>query len=201
MKLSEINPNELTPELIKNIFFNIKKEEYDIADYLVIYGCHIKELLNERLNHALKIINTKQVKQIVVTGGVGLNGNFNESEYMKEYLINNGVNQSKIITESKSTITLENDVNVIELLDLKNTNKLTNIVQVSHEPHLVRVKMHWDNLLSNNNLKLYYDYVEETKLTYENVIKNEELIKEAKVKLELIQEYINDGYLNNRKII
>ena len=42
MKLSEINPDKLNNDLIKKIFFDIKKEEYDYADYIIIYGCHIK---------------------------------------------------------------------------------------------------------------------------------------------------------------
>lgn len=46
MKLSELNSSELNIELIKKIFFNIKKENYQYADYIVIYGCHIKELLD-----------------------------------------------------------------------------------------------------------------------------------------------------------
>ena len=47
MKVSEIDPNKIDKNIIKKFFYNIKKEEYESADYLVIYGCHLKEVLNE----------------------------------------------------------------------------------------------------------------------------------------------------------
>lgn len=200
MKLLEINSNKLTNELIKEVFFSIEKEPYDNADYLVIYGCHIKEFLNERLNHALNIINTKKVGKVVLTGGVGLNGDFNESEYMKEYLIKNGVSKNKIIIEDKSTITLENDINVIKLLDLKNRNELTNIVFVTHEPHLIRIILHWESILHNDLVKLYCDYVDNTSFTYNNVINSPKLLGIMKEQIELIQEYIGDDILQDKNI-
>lgn len=86
MKSSEVDTNSLDNQLIKDIFFNIRKEKYNYADYIIIYGCHIKELLDERLNYALKVLN--KFGKIVLTGGIGTNGIFNESEYMKNYLIN-----------------------------------------------------------------------------------------------------------------
>ena len=46
MKISSIDSSKLNDELIKKIFFNIKKENYEYADYLVIYGCHIKDSEN-----------------------------------------------------------------------------------------------------------------------------------------------------------
>lgn len=131
MKLSEINPNKLDNNLIKKIFFSINKEEYDYADYIVVYGCHIKELLDERLEHTLSIIKNKSYNKIILTGGIGVNGNFNESEYMYKYLIDNGINLNKIIIENQSTTTLENNINIMNMLNLNNIKDKTNIVLVS----------------------------------------------------------------------
>ena len=100
MKVSFVDSNELNDDLIKKIFFNTEKKQYDYADYLIIYGCHIKTMLDERLNHALAIIKNKKVGKIVLTGGIGVNGNFNESEYNP-------------IAASKKILVLENSVSSI----------------------------------------------------------------------------------------
>ena len=87
MKITEVDPNNLSNDLIKRIFLQYKKEEYTNVDYLVIYGCHLKELLIERLEHSLEIIRDHPVKKIVLTGGVGVKGDFNESKFMYDFLI------------------------------------------------------------------------------------------------------------------
>ena len=62
MKVSEIDSNKIDKNIIKKFFYNIRKEEYESADYIIIYGCHIKEILDERLNHALNILKNKKIK-------------------------------------------------------------------------------------------------------------------------------------------
>ena len=126
-------------------------------DYLIIYGCHKKRVLDKRLNHALKIINN-DIDKIVLTGGVGLYGNFNESKYMKEYLLNNGIDENKIILEDKSRTTKQNNINVINMLNLNN-NKPYNIKLVSNKFHLTRIKNQLKKLLHNKNINLYYEIV------------------------------------------
>ena len=116
MKITEIDPNNLDNDLIKRIFFSIKKENYTNVDYLVIYGCHLKELLIERLDYSLEIIKEHPVKKIVLTGGTGAKGNYNESEFMLNYLIANGVEKNKIIVENKSTTTEENNENIMKMM-------------------------------------------------------------------------------------
>lgn len=160
MKLSSIDVNNLNNELIKKIFFNIKKENYDYADYVIIYGCHIKELLDERLNYALKILNKHNFDKVILTGGIGVKGDFNEAEYMKNYLINNSIDESKIIIENKSRTTEENNLNIMNMLDLKSIERPTSIVLITQEVHLSRIILHWSKILKNDNIHFYYDYVE-----------------------------------------
>ena len=126
-------------------------------DYLIIYGCHKRRVLDNRLNHALKIINNN-IDKIILTGGIGLFGNFNESKYMKEYLLNNGIDENKIILEDKSRTTKENNINVINMLNLNN-NKSYNIILVSNKFHLIRIKIQLKKLLHNKNINLYYEIV------------------------------------------
>ena len=207
MKVSFVDSNELNDDLIKKIFFNTEKEQYDYADYLIIYGCHIKTMLDERLNHALAIIKNKKVGKIVLTGGIGVNGNFNESEYMLNYLVNNGIDKSMIMVENKSTTTEENNINIMNMLNLKKITEPVNIVLVTQQLHLLRIIMHWNKILDNSNIKFYYDYVEDSNFSYENVIESVELKEILRKQVDKMKKFIDGGIYddididNNKKQI
>lgn len=193
MKLSELNSSELNNELIKKIFFNIKKENYQYADYIVIYGCHIKELLDERLKYALKVLEEHDYGKIILTGGIGVNGDFNESEYMKDFLVNNNIDENKIIVENQSTTTEENNINIMNVLDLNNVKNFTNIVLVTQEFHLLRIILQWAKILNNNNIKFHYDYVDNSALSYDKIINSPELVELLKKQLEKTKLFIKEG--------
>lgn len=193
MKLSELDCSRLNNNLIKRIFFSIKKENYKYADYVVIYGCHIKELLDERLQHALKVLKEHDYRKIVLTGGIGVNGDFNESEYMKKFLVANNIDENKIIVENESTTTEENNINIMNILDLNNVQKLTNIVLISQEFHLLRIILQWSKILINGNIKFYYDYVDNSALSYNKIINSQELVELLKKQLEKTKQFIKEG--------
>lgn len=197
IKLSDVDINNINPELIKNIFFNLKKEKYNYADYIIIYGCHIKELLDERLKHALDVINSHKYGKIVLTGGIGIKGTFNESEYMKKYLKDHSIDENKIIIENKSTTTEENNVNIMNMLNLKSIAKPTNIILISHEFHLSRIALHWSQIFNNDNIHFYFDYVENSVLSYDRIINDTKLLELIKAQLEKTQRFIKeDKYID-----
>lgn len=193
IKLSEVDINSLDNELIRSLFFNMKKEKYNYADYIVIYGCHIKELLDERLDHALKILNNHKFGKIILTGGIGVNGNFNESEYMMDYLTCHSIDENKIIIEDKSKTTEENNMNIMNMLNLHSIDKPTNIVLITQEVHLLRIVLHWSKILKNDNIHFYYDYVENSVLSYDKVINDPKLVELIKAQIEKTKGFINAG--------
>lgn len=192
MKLSEVDTNSLDNELIKMIFFNIKKEKYNYANYIIVYGCHIKELLDERLNYAFDVLNNHKFDKVILTGGIGTNGNFNESEYMKNYLIHHSIDESKIIIENKSKTTEENNINIMDMLNLKSIDKPTNVVLITQEIHLLRIVLHWSKILKNDNIHFYYDYVENGILSYDKIINNPKLVNLVKAQIEKTKRFINE---------
>lgn len=192
MKVSEIDSNKIDKNIIKKFFYNIKKEEYESADYLVIYGCHLKEVLNERLNHALNILENKKINKIVLTGGIGSKGDFNESSYMYNYLLNNGINKDNIIIENKSKTTEENNINIVKLLNLNKITKHTKIVIVTHEIHMLRICIHYKKLINNDNIHFYYDYVNNSILSYEKLINNPSMYSLFKEQIEKTQKFISN---------
>ena len=126
------------------------------VDYIILYGCHIKRIMNKRLDYLLKIIDNYDYNKIVLTGGIGIFGKYNEALYMKEYLVKNNIDLDKLILEDKSRTTKENNINVINLLDLNNINKETKIVLVTNKNHMNRNKKILNKLL--NNKKIYFIY-------------------------------------------
>lgn len=193
MKLSQIVPNKIDNNLLKKIFFSINKEKYDNADYIIVYGCHIKSLLDERLIHVLSIVENKKYSKIVLTGGIGVNGDFNESEYMRDYLIEKGIDEGRIIIENKSTTTEENNLNVLKMLSLNSIQQKTNIVLVTQEVHMTRIILHWKKIINNKNIKFYYDYVDKSTISYEKVINNSYLLKLLQKQAEKTIKFIKEG--------
>ena len=131
------------------------------VDYIIIYGCHKKRILNERLNHLLKILNNYNYNNIVLTGGIGLFGKYNEALYMKDYLIKNKIDSNKLIIEDKSRTTKENNINVIDLLKLNEVKVKTNIVLVTNKFHMYRNRRIIKKLINNKNINFIYDIVGE----------------------------------------
>ncbi len=196
MKISSIE--NIDRDIIKKVLFNLPSILYDEADYMIIFGCHLKELTIERLNKALELLNSKRITKIIVTGGVGKNGNYNEAEFMFNYLISHDVDNNMIFIEDKSTTTEENIKNVFNLL--RNELKNKKIILVSNEPHLRRIGMKIKKDYNNYNNELIYEYPTNSKLSYENIISNDDLYKLAENEIAKIKRFVNEGHLDDEEI-
>lgn len=80
---------------------------------IMILGCQVKwdepggELLS-RLNTALPLIEEHEDVPVIVTGGQGRGENISEAECMKQWLVSQGVPDSRIYTETASESTAQN---------------------------------------------------------------------------------------------
>ena len=115
-KISSIDVESITDKLIEKVLYNTPVIEYREADCMIVFGCHIKDLLDERLEKAIDVLKSKSIGKVILTGGVGALGDFNEALYMKERLLDEGISEDKILIEDKSTTTEENIINSIEIL-------------------------------------------------------------------------------------
>ena len=116
MKLAGINTDNITNDIIKEVLFSIPKSEYTVADCIMVFGCHLKNILDERIDCVIETLQNKKVNKILLSGGVGVNGDFNEAEYMKQKLLANGINEDLILIENTSTTTEENIINNIKII-------------------------------------------------------------------------------------
>ncbi|GAA0747121.1 YdcF family protein [Clostridium oceanicum] len=113
------------------------------SDSIVILGCKVyentpSEFLKARLNRGLELYNKGFGDYIIVSGGKGEGDLKSEAKIMEEYLIKNGVEKNKIITEDKSINTWEN----IKYCDqIIKSNHFKSVVIVSNKYHLKRINM------------------------------------------------------------
>lgn len=92
------------------------------ADYLLILGAQWKdtgpsEVLRRRLDKAIDYLEGSPGTKAVVTGGQGGNESVPEAAGMREYLIQAGIGEDRILVEDRSTSTYQNLVFSAGLLD------------------------------------------------------------------------------------
>ena len=200
MRLTEINTQNITDDIIKKVLFSTIKSEFLEADCLIIFGCHLKPLLDERLECAIKILKSKKVDTILLTGGIGVNGNFNESEYMKKALLNFGIAENKILVDDKSTTTEENIVNSIQILRDNNLINNKKIVLVSNQAHLRRIGMELKKQLGGDKFDIIYEYPENSIISFDNVKNDNDLRNLATNEVKKIIRFIEQGIVDDEEI-
>lgn len=200
MKLTEINTENITNDIIEKVFFNTEKQKYKKADCLIIFGCHIKSILDERMTWTLNLLNKKQIDKVLISGGIGVKGNFNEAEYMKKILLNSGTEENKILIEDKSTTTEENIINSIQILKSKNLIENKTIVLVSNQIHLKRIGMEIKRQLSNFNTNIIYEYPLNDSFSFTKIITNNDLKRLAENEIKKIKRFIQNGIVDDEKI-
>lgn len=80
---------------------------------VVVLGCKVKEdqptkMLAYRLNKAYDILRKYPNMKCVVTGGQGEDERYPESQVMKQYLVDKGIDEDRILEENQSKSTQEN---------------------------------------------------------------------------------------------
>lgn len=200
MKLSEINNQYITDDMIEMVLYHTPKLEWKECDCLIIFGCHIKQLLDERINCAIEILRTKEVKSVLLTGGIGSKGDFNEAQYMKEKLIMEGIPKNKIMIEDQSKTTKENVVNSIGILKKNNLFQDKKIVVVSNQAHLRRIHLEFKKYIKNEHRHLLYEYPKQELVSFENVQKDYKLRDLAEKQVIKIVDYIREGKLPDEDI-
>lgn len=121
-----------------------QKIDKDI-DYVVILGARLyKDIpspsLLERLKTSLIYLNKNKDTKVVVTGGQGVDEDIEEALAMKKYLVENNIDENRIIVEGKSTSTYENLKFALEKIEEIDKREDLNILIVSNRYHLFRAK-------------------------------------------------------------
>ncbi|WP_051884446.1 YdcF family protein [Chryseobacterium luteum] len=127
------------------------------TDLAVVFGNKVNEdgtlspRLKARLDEAVRLYGKKQVKEILVSGGLGKEGYWEGNE-MKKYLIENKIPSEKILTDNYGDTTEKTVINSVKAAD---SLKYKSIVSVSQYYHQTRIKKlfrncHFDHITSSS---------------------------------------------------
>ena len=117
---------------ICSLMASFRKPHYD-RDYIIILGCGLRKdgtllpLLKGRVDSAISFVKkqkeiTKKNCVFVPSGGQGSDEIIAEGDAMKNYLLQQGIDEKDIMVENKSTTTLENMQFSKKLIDEKTPN-------------------------------------------------------------------------------
>lgn len=128
------------------VFFSVNMAIYaerdcDSADCVIVLGCQVlgetpTDMLCDRLDAALELLEENPEALCVVSGGQGNLEDISEAEAMRRYLNAHGIADERIITEDRSTTTDENIRFTAELLSEIGISD--NITIVTNEFHQYR---------------------------------------------------------------
>lgn len=128
------------------ILSSASKKEISKPDYIVVLGAGLWEerpsqILEQRLNASLDVINKYPDVKVILSGGQGPGETITEAEAMKKYLIDKGVSENRLILEEKSTSTLENLTFSSELIQKAANNGNFKITIVTSNFHMYRAQL------------------------------------------------------------
>lgn len=126
------------------ITYKIEKHKESTAngtyETIIILGAKVKPdrslsvSLKNRLDAALEYIENNKQYNIIVTGGQGVDEPISEAQAMHDYLVEHGIDSTRIIIEDESTSTYQNLLNAKALCN----GELTEATIVSSDFHLAR---------------------------------------------------------------
>lgn len=110
------------------------------CEYMIVLGCQIRgtkitRSLRKRLDTAYEFSKDNDMK-IIVSGGQGRGEDMSEALAMKNYLVDKGIEESRIIMEDKSTDTSENMKYSAEFIGDMNAG----VCVVTNNFHIYRAK-------------------------------------------------------------
>ena len=128
------------------IIHSANKYDNNVPDYAIILGAGLQgremsKSLLYRMEEGLKFAKSNPEVKIIVSGGQGKGEDITEASAMKQYLLEHGINEARIIVEDKSTNTVENfkfSKDKLKEIDNRDDIKLT---VITNGFHMFRSKM------------------------------------------------------------
>ena len=115
---------------------------------MVVLGCQVKPwgpsiLLQDRINKAAEYLQDHPDVIVVASGGQGQDEHTSEAQAIYDGLVEQGIDESRILQEDQSYNTIQNLRNSMELLEKNGYDIEDDMIVVSNGFHLTRVRMLW----------------------------------------------------------
>ena len=140
--------------IIEALIFTGSKSDDEIKfDTIIVLGAGIRGeapsfALKSRLDEAIEYLDENDETKVIVTGGFGVGEDFSEAHVSKKYLIENDIEEHRILIEDKSRNTFQN---VQYSKDILGDDYDGVTAAVSNNFHLFRARM----ILQQNGLTGY----------------------------------------------
>lgn len=128
------------------IVLNGRSDAETRTDYLIILGSGLKgrttsPSLQSRLDAGLIYLQKYPDVKVVVSGGQGRGEDITEAEAMREFLISNGINEDRILSEPNATSTMENFKFSKALIEQNQGEPVSEVTFITNSFHVLRSKM------------------------------------------------------------
>ena len=129
------------------VYVCIAKKINESIDVLIVLGCrlteknHVSPNLELRLKKAIEVYTKLEFKPLIIVSGGKPHNSACESTVMKNYLVKNGIPESKILCEKESNNTFQNLLYTKSLIDKHKKNAI-----ISSYYHLPRIYLYANKL-------------------------------------------------------
>ncbi len=126
------------------ILFEGREAEAPQVDYVIVLGARLygdlpSPALVERLKVAKDYLLQNTSTRAIVTGGQGTDETIPEAHAMRKYLIENGIDEDRIVVEDRATSTYENMKYSKELIK-EDTGEPVTVLVITNKHHIFRAK-------------------------------------------------------------
>lgn len=128
------------------IYEGNKTEENNDIDYVLVLGARLygtvpSPALTERLTKTIEYLESNPEVITIVCGGQGYNEDITEASAMEKFLIDRGIDATKIVKEEHSTSTFENIKNARDIIKEIDNSEEFNVLIVTSDFHVFRSKL------------------------------------------------------------
>ena len=123
---------------------------------MVILGCQVKPwgpsiLLQDRIDKAADYLQDHPDVIVVASGGQGPDEHMTEAQAIYDALVEQGIDESRILREDQSHNTVQNLHYSMELLEKNGYDIEDDMIVVSNGFHLTRVRMLWERVCGTDD--------------------------------------------------
>lgn len=131
---------------IELLIISNEKDEDLYSKYVIVLGCAVygtepSPVLECRLDRAARYLEKYPDSTAVLCGGKGANESVCESEVMYNYLVQAGIDSSRLITEKNSYDTRQNIKEAKKIIDANESSNVIDAAVITNGFHLYRAEL------------------------------------------------------------
>ena len=137
MRLSEMDYDSLTDEMVEKMVYSYPEDDGKNADVIFVFGSKFET--EERIKEGISLYEKGRGDYLLLSGGSMQDGK-TEAQRMKEIALRNGALEKDILLEEDSLNTTENVLSSLLVLE-KNIGlgKIRRLIVVTNPAHMMRV--------------------------------------------------------------